>query len=320
MKIKKCFCIIGTGALGGYYGSLLCKAGFTVHFLARSDYDHIKNHGLRIESPLGDFNLNDVKVYRSSSDMPQADIVIIALKAYCNPQLNELLPSLVTPKTAVVLLQNGIGEEELLSGIVPADRIFGALSFICASKPGPGLIRHQDYGAIRIGCFVPINNKGLSSSPLLDTIVNDFASAGIDVSPVDDLIQARWEKLVWNIPFSGLSIVLDANTKQIVTHPDSLALSRLIIRDVADAASACNKPVDSSFQKKMIDNTVCMVPYIPSIKLDYDRGKPLEIEAIFGNPLRAAQKAGYAAPYIEFIYRTLGFLDRSRFSKKEGRR
>ena len=311
--MKRCYCIIGTGALGGYYGALLCRAGFDTHFLIRSDYNQVKTHGLTIKSPKGDFTLPKINAWRSIHEMPKGDVILVSVKVYSNPQIRDSLSPIIHEKSILVFMQNGLYCENLFAGLLPDERIFGALSFICVSKQGPGLIDHQDYGSVKIGVYNP-TGRTAGVTPLLQQLIDEFVSAGIDASPVPDLLQARWEKLVWNIPFSGLSVVLNADTQRIVADLYSLRLAEAIIADVISAARTCGKPIDSAFGQKMIENTVDMVPYMPSIKLDFDQGKPMETEAIFGNPLRAAQKAGYEARYIESLYRILKFMEKYRFN------
>jgi 2-dehydropantoate 2-reductase len=311
MKQKRKYSVIGTGAIGGYYGSLLCRAGFDTHFLLRRGYDHVLVNGMTVQSPKGNFSLSTVNAWRSIYEMPKSDVIIVATKAYSNQEIKDSLSILIKENSIIVLLQNGLSCEDQFAGIVSDERIFGALAFICVSTQGPGVINHQDYGAVRIGVYNP-SGKPAGVTPQLQMIIDDFSEAGIDVSAVPDLLQARWEKLVWNIPFSGLSVVLNADTRQIVMDPSSLTLAEAIIYDVIKAAGACGKPIDKKFGQRMIENTQKMVPYMPSIKLDFDQGKAMETEAIFGNPLRAAQKAGYEARYIESIYRILKFLENHR--------
>ena len=311
MSAKNIYAVVGTGAIGGFYGAKLCRAGRDVHFLLRSDFEHVLAQGLYVKSPTGDISLPQVNAYASSVDMPRADIIIVAVKSFANPSLKSMIVPVLKPSSAVLLIQNGLGGEEVLSEFVPADRIFGGLAFICVSKERPGVVNHQDYGSIRIGAYEP-NGVPLGVSQQLQEIVADFRDAGIEATPAPDLLLARWEKLAWNIPFSGLSVLLNADTRKIVSDPDSAALARLLIRDVSLAAKACGKLIQESFQRKMFDNTVTMVPYAPSIKLDYDAGRPMETESIFGNPLRTSQKAGYQAPYMEMVYRQMKFLENMR--------
>jgi 2-dehydropantoate 2-reductase len=300
------YLIIGTGALGGFYGAKLAKSGLDVHFLVHSDseYQFIKTHGLRVISRSGDIYPDAINCYNSPDNMPKGDVILVAIKAFSNNELKNILHPVLKQSSIVVLLQNGIGGEEYLAGFIDSKRIFGGLSILAVSKDSPGLINHHDFGSIKVGQYNPDGNPRKISSQL-EEIVADFEKSGITAAAVPDLMQARWEKLVWNIPFSGLSVLLDADTKQIISNQSSLELSGEIIKDVASAAEVCGKTISLDFQQKMIDITVTMTPYFPSMKLDYDSGKPMEVEAIFGNPLRLARKAGYNAPYISMLYHLL---------------
>lgn len=304
---KKKYLIIGTGALGGFYGAKLANAGFDVHFLIRSDYNYIKSHGLRVKSAAGNVVIDSKNCYKNASDMPKGDVILIATKAFSNNQLKELIQPVLKDSSAVVLLQNGLGGEDYLADFINNTQIFGGLSIVAVSRDAPGLIHHHDFGSIKIGQFNP-DGLPRKITQVLQDIVYDFVRAGVKATAVSDLMQARWEKLAWNIPFCGLSVILDADTKKIVSNQSTLSLSAEIIKDVAMAASSCGKIIPDAFQRQMIDITIKTGPYFPSMKQDFDAGKPMEVEAIFGNPLQAAQSSGYFAPYISMLYHLLKFM------------
>ena len=102
------YAVIGTGAVGGYYGGRLANAGLDVHFLMHSDYEYVRKYGLQVDSCDGSFHLDSPNVYASTADMPKADVVIVALKTTRNHLLKELLPPLLHEETLVLLIQNGI--------------------------------------------------------------------------------------------------------------------------------------------------------------------------------------------------------------------
>jgi len=147
------YAVIGTGAVGGLYGARLQQAGAEVHFLLRSDFDHVQAHGLRVESVYGDVDLPQVNVYQHAGDMPPCDVVLVALKTTQNHLLPELLLSVVGEDTLVVMLQNGLGIEDEAAAIVGPERIFGGLCFVCSNKVGPGHICHLDYGHITLAQY-----------------------------------------------------------------------------------------------------------------------------------------------------------------------
>ena len=131
--------VIGTGAIGGYYGGKLARSGQEVHFLLHRDYDYVKEHGLQVDSCDGSFHLDHVNAYHRTADMPQCDVVLVCLKTTNNHLLKELLPPLLAPHTIVVLIQNGIGVEADVQQMFPDTAIVAGLAFICSAKTEPGI-------------------------------------------------------------------------------------------------------------------------------------------------------------------------------------
>lgn len=300
--------ILGTGALGGFYGARLQQAGMEVHFLLRSDYAHVKQNGLTIVSVDGNFTLSQVNAYESVQDMPACDVVILALKTTQNYLLPQLLPPLIKENTVVLVLQNGLGVEERVATIVGDERVLGGLCFICANKVGSGHIHHLDYKAIVLGEYAPqYHAQGISLR--MEQIRQDFAQADIPLELTEDLLLARWRKLVWNIPYNGLSVILDATTEEMMADPEIVHLVRKIMDEVAVAAAGYHRLISPNYLDKMLDHTSKMKPYRTSMKIDYDEHRPLEIESIFLNPLKSAQAVGVELSLIPMLYQQLKFLD-----------
>ena len=298
------YAIIGTGALGGFYGARLQRAGGNVHFLLHSDYEYVREHGLICESKDGDFTLPKVHAYRSAAEMPRCDVVCLCLKTTQNHLLPNLLPPVVKDDGAVLVMQNGLGIEDDVAKIVGFERVMGGLCFLCSNKLGPGHIRHLDYGMVSLGEF---SNLGISDR--MREIAADFQQAGIPVQLAEDLAVARWQKLIWNIPYNGLSVVLNANTDALMADPHTRQLVEQIMRETVADARAVSAPLEDEVVERMLGYTGKMKPYRTSMKIDFDEGRPMEVESIFGNPLRAAQKVGAKSPLLECLYTQLKFLD-----------
>jgi len=322
LQNPRTYAILGTGALGGFYGARLQQAGSEVHFLLRSDYEQVQQHGLILESPDGNFTLPHVHAYRQASDMPACDVAIVALKTTQNHCLPELLPPVLKENGVALVLQNGLGIEVDVAEIVGSDRVMGGLCFLCSNKVAPGHIRHLDYKQITLGDYGVDRFRGETYAPCgvterMQQIASDFEQAGIPIDRAEDLFIARWKKLVWNIPFNGLSVVLDATTQQMMADVQIRALAEQLMQEVVAGAAACVEAIDPgstravppTFIPTMLDYTAKMTPYRTSMKIDYDDRRPLEIEAIFGNPLRMAKQAGAELPRIEMLYQQLKFLD-----------
>ncbi|MFN6473367.1 MAG: putative 2-dehydropantoate 2-reductase [Nostoc sp. SerVER01] len=305
---ERSYAILGTGALGGFYGAKLQKAGLDVHFLLKSDYEYVSKFGLVIDSKDGDFTLPQVKTYNDVEKMPRCDVVVVALKTTQNHLLPQMLLPLVRDDGVVLVLQNGLGVEEEVAKIVGNVSIIGGLCFLCSNKVGAGHIRHLDYGHITLGGYASgYNPTGITDQ--MRQIANDLKSAGISIELAEDLLLGRWKKLVWNIPYNGLSVILNARTDELMSYVHTRKLVEQLMYEVAAGSKSCGRIIPDSFIQTMLDYTMKMKPYRTSMKIDYDERRPLEVEAIFGNPLQKAHSSGVDLPQISCIYQQLKFLD-----------
>ncbi|MGA1282808.1 MAG: putative 2-dehydropantoate 2-reductase [Prochlorothrix sp.] len=313
------YAIIGTGAVGGLYGAKLQQSGCEVHFLLNRDYEAVKSNGLRLESVWGDLHLTQVNAYDRPEAMPRCDVAIVALKSTQNHLLPQLLPPIVKPHGIVLLLQNGIGIEPLLQDLLPQCQIIGGICFLCSNKVGPGQIRHLDYGQITLGAYRRDPQTQNPQNPAqayqaggitaeIEALTASFEAAGVPIQRSEDLMLIRWQKLVWNIPFNGLSVVLNAATAELMAAAVTRELARCLMEEVAQGAAAYDREIPSTFIEQMLASTAKMEPYLTSMKLDYDHHRPLELEAMFQNPLALAQAKGLDLPCIRSLYQQLQFL------------
>jgi len=291
--------IIGAGALGLYYGALLQRAGNDVRFLLRRDYDAIVRQGLHITSPNGDFHLSHLDAFVNSAEMGEVDLVLVGLKTFANEQLIPLTAPLMNDGTAIVLtLQNGLGNEELLSAAYGEERVLGGVAFLCANRGEPGTVHHLSQGAIRLGaCSATLFLKA-------QEVATVFAAAGIPCEAVADLVKARWEKLVWNIPFNGLSTLTGQTTDRLLAHPPTRKEIVGLMEEVIVAANLCHRspPINAErFIARMLELTLGMGPYRPSMMIDRAEGRPLEIEAIYNLPLARAEDRGLAMTRVRML-------------------
>ncbi|MDP5017010.1 putative 2-dehydropantoate 2-reductase [Anabaena sp. UHCC 0187] len=305
---KRTYAILGTGALGGFYGAKLQKSGLEVHYLLKSDYQQVSEQGLIIESKDGDFTLPQVNAYNDVNKMPQCDVVIVSLKTTQNQLLPDLLPPIVKDDGVVLVLQNGLDIEAEVAEIVSNVHVIGGLCFLCSNKVAPGHIHHLDYGQITLGEYTS-NYQSTGITKKMRELASDFENAGISIELLEDLLLGRWKKLVWNIPYNGLSVILDARTDELMTDIYTCQLVESLMWEVVAGAKSTGRIIPESFIQTMLDYTVKMKPYRTSMKIDFDEKRPLEVEAIFGNPFRKAAAAGVNLPQIRCLYQQLKFLD-----------
>lgn len=298
------YSVVGTGAIGGFYGGRLAYAGRTVRFLLHSDYEYVRQHGLQVDSCDGDFVLPHVEAYRNVEAMPQSDVILVALKSVNN---HDLLPKLLRPLihegVTVVLIQNGIGLEDDLQSVFPGLHIVAGLAFICSAKVGPGHIRHQDFGSINLGNFSCPDDR-------FAALLSDIRDAGLTAAEVPYL-EARWKKAVWNMPFNGMTVALNTSTDKLLNTPATRQLIYDQMMEVVGAAQALGvSTLTSEFADKMMETTDRMVPYSPSMKLDFDCGRPMEIEYLYSRPIAEARKAGFEMPKLAMLEAELRFIEK----------
>ncbi len=294
--------IIGSGAIGGYYGGKLAKAGQEVHFLFHSDYEYVKDNGLQVDSCDGSFHISPINAYNNTAEMPACDVVLVCLKSVNNHMLEQLLPPLLHDRTLVILIQNGIGVEQDVQQMFPGVQLCAGLAFICSAKTEPGRVSHQCYGSINLA------NYSCCDEALFKAVVSEFRQSGIETGEVE-YHEARWKKAVWNMPFNGMTVALNTQTDLLLKNPSTRQLIRDQMMEVVGAARQLGvKNVDEAFVEKMIQMTDEMTPYSPSMKLDYDFHRPMEIHYLYTRPLEIAREAGFRMPKLEMLEAELKFL------------
>jgi 2-dehydropantoate 2-reductase len=317
--------IVGCGALGSYYGACLTRAGHDVHFLLRSDLETVRTHGVQVLSPDGDFHVRP-NAAATPEEIGPCDLVVIGLKTTANGEFPRLIPPLVEIGTAVLTLQNGLGNEEALSTVLREDQILGGLCFVCINRIAPGIIRHIAHGRIMLGEY------GRPADDRTRMIASAFEAAGVPCEVTDTLAEAHWLKLVWNIPFNGLGVASAAGLEALETGriPDGRPLApcnssdqlladpaweswvRRLMAEVIATARAQGHAVPDDYAQYQIDRTREMGPYFASTIVDFMDQRPLELDSLFLEPLRQAQEFGVATPALAALCGVLGDLARVR--------
>lgn len=285
--------IVGAGAVGLYYGGRLAESSIAVHFLLRSDFDHISREGLRIDSIAGDSRLPKVRCARRSEEIGPVDLVVIAWKTTSNAHYQEVVTPLLGDHTHILTLQNGLGSVERLADLFGAWRVFSGLCFVCINRMGPGHVRHSASGRVRVGKYRPEQKEGLA------TLVEFLQNGGIDCRGTDDLEKAQWMKLVWNIPFNGLSISEGGvDTQKLLAMPGMEQRVMRLMREVRQVAAALGHRIDDAFLEQQIAITRPMKAYRPSSMIDFVEGREVEVDAIWREPLMRARAAGVETPEL----------------------
>ena len=295
--------ILGAGAVGLFYGAILRKKGFLVTFFSRKAPKKPQEKLLRVKSILGDFSIKAVFTSQMV-EISSFTHIFITTKAFPDIPYEKYLDG-ISSSSILILLQNGIGVEEKLHKLFPQNPIVGALAFICSKRKSLYEVIHEDYGFLKVA---PLKKEDL---PYAKEVAQLFQKTPIEVQVVEDLLYARWEKLLWNIPFNGLCTLLRANTKELIKNPSSLFLVQKLMEEVCQIASSEGASLGEKEIHSMLEKTSRMTPYKPSMLIDWEKGRRLEIEAIYEEPLRRAKKASLSTPFLEFLYKSLCFINPS---------
>ncbi len=321
--------MVGCGAVGSYYGAQLARSGADIHFLLRSDYAAVAERGVRIQSVQGNFEVRPACA-RTPEEIGPCDLVLIALKTTAAADYSRLLSPLLGPETVLATLQNGLGNEERLAALFPGQPIIGGMCFVCLNRVAPGVIVHMDHGHVVVGDFTPAGGK-INASGLCQLI----RASGVSCSVAPNLARARWEKLVWNIPFNGLGVAGAAGlqavregklaqglrlgncltTDRLLADPHWKALVCELMAEIVQAAGALGFEIPMAFAQKQVERTGSMGAYKASTLIDFEERRPLELESIFLEPLRRGTSAGQAMPRLSSLCAVLEALDSVRWTQ-----
>jgi 2-dehydropantoate 2-reductase len=306
--------VVGTGAIGGFYSAKLAQAGAQVSVVCRSDYDVIKAQGIQVTSVWGDFHFAPARVLRSVEDYPDiADYILVGLKVLPEVDPVAMIRAAVRPQTAIFLLQNGIDIELPVAQAFPDNEVISGLAFICVSRTAPGQVHHQDFGRLAIGCYP----SGYSVKA--QQLGGLFESVGVPCLVTPEVVTARWQKLVWNAPFNPISVLGGGvDTESILVCPPSAQLARQVMSEVCLLARSSGHELAADIIDRNLTDTLRMKPYKTSMLLDFEAGRPMEVEAILGNAVRIAQRLGISVPYLESLYGLLALVQQRKTARSCG--
>ncbi len=297
--------VVGSGALGLYYGSRVAGTGLDVRFLMRGDLAAVQARGsILIHDKTGTQEQRPVHAFAEAAQIGPVDLVLVTLKTTANHALDQILPPLLGPRTTVLTLQNGLGADEYIAGIVGAERVLGGLAFIASTRTAPGEVTCYHPGSITLGEF------GRPSSARAHTVADLFTRAGVKIKVIENLLEARWRKLVWNVPFNGLSVVHNRTTDELCSDPAIAAEIRVLMQEVQASAAAFGFVIPDRFLEQQFAVTPPMGAYQPSSLVDVRAGREVEVEAIWGEPLRRAKAKGVPVPRLEALYERLAGTQR----------
>jgi 2-dehydropantoate 2-reductase len=298
------FAIVGSGAVGGYFGAKLAHNGQDVTFIARGAHlEAIRAQGLHVRSPkLGDFTVH-APAHEDTSKVGPVDVVLFTVKAYDNREALALLPPLIDSHTVVLTLQNGVDSVEEVAAVAGESHVLGGTTYVATAVDSPGVIAQT--GVHRSIVFGEVFGER-AISQRVRAIADVMAPADIIVTPVPDGRVPIWDKFVYLAPFSGFTGAARLPIGAIWNDPDVQEMFYAAAREVAAIAAAEGvtlSPDRFTTLKEYMDS-------IPpstrsSLLIDLQIGKRIEVEALQGAAVRRAAKHGLAVPIISTLYAVL---------------
>jgi 2-dehydropantoate 2-reductase len=297
--------IMGTGAVGGYFGAKLAAAGHDVVFIARQKHlATLRRKGLRVESPAGNLHVQNALFTDSPTDAGIVDLVLFCVKSYDTTEATAALAPMMSGRTAILSLQNGIDNPAKIAGRWGADRTFAGVVYIGAQVSAPGVVQHFSAGKIILG---PVTGQTGDGAGTIEQVLS-AAQIPCEISPA--IAQVQWTKLLWNAPFCAISCLTRSTVKEIV---ESESLTKLAVDCMMEVQSAA-RTQGIELRTELFDQTLAfsrgLGEFKPSMLQDFEAGKPLEYDAFNGFVISLLEKAGQQAPTNQVFYSTLKFLDK----------
>ena len=317
--------IAGAGAIGGYIGARLAKAGADVVLFARGPHLRaMQETGLRVVSPDGDFDVKPEAVGELSA-IGHADVVILGVKAHGIASLAPQLRPLFGPDTMVVSTQNGIpwwyfqNHPGDLDGLhlesvdpggaiaksIEPERVVGSLAYFATDIAEPGVIHHTEGNRLTLG--EPSGARTERLKALADALI----VSGFRVPVTTKLRQEIWVKLLGNVAFNPISALTAGTLEELALHPEVSRAVREIMTEATAVAAKINVEIPISIEQRMA-GAAKVGAHKTSMLQDYEAGRPMELDAIVGAVVELGDRLGVPVPATRTVYACAKMLDEKR--------
>lgn len=302
--------VVGAGAIGSFYGSALQSQGADVSVVCRSEYDIVREHGYVIESQrLGDRVFRPSQTLRSAADYQGGppDYLIVSVKVLEGVDRAALIRDAVGPNTAIVLIENGVEIEDEIAAAFPGNELISALAFVQVSRVQPGKVRHYAFGDLTFGNYpAGVSDKSKQLAAMLE-------AGGIRPTLTDNVVTTRWQKCVWNTVFNPVSVLGAVfDTADMLTAVEGAPFVRRAMAEVCAVAAATGHPLPPVLIDQYIGATAKAPAYKTSMALDFENNRPMEVEVILGNAVRAGRREQVEVPILETLYALMKMVERKK--------
>lgn len=302
--------VMAAGGLGGYYGALLAKDGHDITFIARGQHlNAIRESGLTIKSAHGDLSIKPAQATENPAEVGVVDWVLFGVKTYDTEAAARSMRPMIGRDTVVVTFQNGVDTADQIGAIVGAEHVVVAPTQIVSNIVAPGVIEQKS--PFRTTTIGEIGGQGLT--PRVEQIVAAFKRTGIEVSAAADGRIPLWHKFVFIASTSGLASLARTTPYDLFQLPEARETLRAAMEEVYAVGRAMGIGMDPDIVERHYQFALGLKPGVkPSMQLDMEQNKRLEIEALSGAVVRIGAAKGLAVPVHRTIYTALKMEDERR--------
>jgi 2-dehydropantoate 2-reductase len=299
--------VMAAGGLGSYYGGLLAKNGHDVTFIARGTHlQALRQNGLTVKSVHGDFTIKPVKATDHPADIGPVDWVIFSVKTYDTEAAAQAIRPIVGPNTTVVTFQNGVENHEQIGRIIGMDHVIVAPTQIVSNIVAPGEIAQKSPFRITfVGEVV-----GDKVTPRVEQFVGELRTAGVEATAVPNGLKPLWHKFVFIASTAGLATLARTAPHELFQLPEARCALHQAMEEVYEVGKALEVDMDSDIVERQYQFTLAIGPGVkPSMQLDLEQGKRLEIDALSGAIARLGADKNISTPVHQTIYAGLKMED-----------
>jgi 2-dehydropantoate 2-reductase len=293
--------VAGAGGVGGYFGVRLARAGTTVTFLARGGHlEAIRRDGLRVRSAVdGEWTVR-AEAVADAAELPPVDAVLFCVKSFDTERVAAAIRPAVGPETAVVSLQNGVDNEDILERVLGPGHAVGGVAYVFASIESPGVIVHRLAGRVVFG---ELDGR---PRPRLERLRDAFAAAGVPADVSTDIRRALWEKYLMISAQAGLTALTRVPIGVIRAVPETRRMYRRIVEELAALARASAVLLADDVVDTIVKAADALAPEaFSSLHHDLVHGHRLELEALHGHAVRLGERLGVPTPMVFAVYAAL---------------
>lgn len=300
--------VVGAGSVGGFFGAHLAKQNPNVSFLLRpKTLAAVKSHGLVVKSAAGDLTVRPPAA-SDPRELPRPDLIMLSMKVYDLDEVVRQIQPVMTDRTVILTLQNGVDVEDRLMATFHRECIVGGVAYIYSKIAEPGVIEHYKRGAVAIGELTG------QESPRVLAIAELFKQAGVPCQVSRDIRRTKWEKMCWNCAFNPVTVLINDRVAKALDHPEMLNVVRQIVGEIMAVSAALKVPLPPDMPEKVVRWSQEIRDIHTSMYDDWKAGRPTEVDSLNGYIVAKGRELGIPTPVNEALtamIKTITERDRS---------